>query len=59
MLQSDNMRLFDVPVCVVFGVGFGCVSGFITMPVILQQLTGPANFGLVDGQSQYFAVCSS
>ena len=42
----------------VFGIGYGFVSGFITMPVILQQLLGPGNFGL-QSQSQYFAVCSS
>ncbi|XP_075248970.1 gamma-secretase subunit Aph-1-like isoform X2 [Convolutriloba macropyga] len=59
-LNETDLKLHSRHVIsLVFGVGFGCVSGFITMPVILQQLTGPANFGLVDGQSQYFAVCSS
>jgi len=59
-LNESDLKLHSRHIIsLVFGIGFGCVSGFISMPVILQQLTGPANFGLVDSQSQYFAVCSS
>ncbi|XP_063725997.1 gamma-secretase subunit Aph-1-like [Symsagittifera roscoffensis] len=59
-LNESDLKLNSRHVIsLVFGVGFGFVSGFISMPVILQQLTGPANFGLMSSHGQYFAVCSS